>query len=134
MNFFGKAHKQFFFKLLLGVYLVANFSVSIMEGVHFLMHMNDEVALHSFQAHTTTHSHKTLDLIDNLLSPTNPSESPNTNESNLKIKKNSQFLAVDSNLTDYFTSFNSRRFYTKITYHKSPFLTISCPPPDIQSS
>ncbi len=133
MNYLEQAHKQFFFKVLLSLYLIANFSIPIIEGIHFLLHLNDSSQLHSFQAHSNLHSHKTLEILDDLLVLNHAPETPHTSESDIKFKKNKQFLENHSAITLDFISATAKNFQPILTYYKSPVLSTNSPPPDVQT-
>lgn len=134
MNYFEQTYKQFSIKLLLGLYLVANFSTPIMEGIHFLLHLTDGSQLHSFQSHSNVHSHKTLEVLGDLLVLNNAPDTPHTSDSNKKFKKNIQFIETPLIFSFEIHSGLDKIYHPPLTYYKSPFLSINSPPPDIQIS
>ena len=129
MNHSRLKYQQLFTTLLLCAYLVGNFSLPIFEGVHFLLHLGDDVPLHSFQSHETQHQHQVLTSIDDLVSTNTSSEFPVNNSADNKYKKVVQQLAVPVLNNISITIINITNFSSHFNLYPLPFLVLQTPPP-----
>ena len=132
MNRFRLKYRQFFTALLLlSAYLVGNFSLPVIEGVHFIMHLGDDTTLHSFQSHDGQHQHQLLTNIDELLNSSTDTDFPTENTNQNKLKKIVQQLVVTPSLNAWFAVTNQTNYSYQPFGFPTPFLPINNPPPEI---
>lgn len=129
MNQFRLTYKQFFAILVLSAYLIGNFSMPIFEGIHFLLHLGDEIHFHSFQSHNTQHQHKLLINLDDLSKASNSSDQPIDTQKVKKSKKNLQFLPtiIANDFTGIVLNRSIAIIY--ISFYRPPVLKLDLPPP-----
>jgi hypothetical protein len=125
MLYAKQTYKKVFSSLILIAYLIGNFSIPLIEGLHFLTHLNDAniQGYHSFQSHTEQHQHLFLAFIndwqeDDTQHPPAPADK--------KIKKlvqinyNAPTLSTKQELNNSKSNYYkqlSNQFYTTIQPH-----------------
>ncbi len=127
MRLFRLTYKQFISALLLGGYLVSTFSLPMVEGVHFLLHLGDEVPLHSFQTHTTNHQHQFLAVLDHITDVS--TDVPIEHSSNQIYKKVVQQIATNPLISFSMLTSIIADFTPPIALYASPDLLLQSPPP-----
>ncbi len=131
MTYPSSKYKQLMVTLLLGAYLVGNFSVPIFEGIHFMMHLGDKVPIHSFQTHDKQHNHQVLTSLEELLATNTSTDIPIKQSTDNKFKKVVQQFEVHSFLLFSMLVEHSANFPTKLVAYPIPFLRLAIPPPKV---
>ena len=132
MNHSRLKYKQFFTTLLLlGTYLIGNFSLPLFEGVHFLLHLGDDVPIHSFQSHNTQHQHLILNSFGELVNTSSTTDLPIKNTFEKNLKKIAQLSEVVSRLSSFDLMVNTTNYKTLSTTYPIPFLPVNSPPPQV---
>lgn len=99
-----------------------------MEGVHFLMHLGDDTELHSYQSHEEVHTHKNLNLLNQIINNQDSKDTSNKTESTVKSKKNIQYYEpIESDF--YIEIIESNTEFIFLSYYQAPFLSSNAPPP-----
>lgn len=129
MNKTLSTYEKIIFIKLFGIYLIANCSLPLAEGIHFLLHLGDDTELHSYTSHNKTHSHTTLNIIGQLIESQNSKDTSNSTESIVKIKKNIQYFELETILGFAPTLCTAQEFYFISNYNTTPFLALVAPPP-----
>ena len=130
MSFCRRKFQQIISILLLSGYLIANFSLPIFEGVHFLFHLGDEVPMHSFYTHSAHHQHQLLTALDELVADSS-TDVPTKNSSSIDSTKIVQQLVVAPIISFTIPIISNSSITTQVKIHKSPFLQINAPPPKV---
>lgn len=112
----------------MGIYLIGNLSLPLLEGIHFLLHLGDDTTSHSFQSHTEVHAHKTLTFIGQFIISEDTGDNQNKKPFIVKIKKTFQYF--QSIITSYieFQATTSAEF-DYLMNNSTPFLSYNAPPP-----
>ncbi len=128
MNKTFSVFEKIIFIKLFSIYLIANFSLPLIEGIHFLLHLGDDTEIHSYSSHQNNHSHSTLNIINQF---TNKQDSKNTTTTDLivKIKKNIQCSELETLRSFTPLLSNTQEFIFIDKYNASPFLSLTSPPP-----
>lgn len=128
MHYSLSKYERLVFIKLLGIYLIANCSLPLIEGIHFLLHLGDDTELHSFSAHKKNHSHTTLNIIGEFIN-TQDSNDNSTVNLVVKVKKNIQYFEWTAKNNIGSTILTRSEFIFISCYNKAPFLTLISPPP-----
>jgi len=129
MNNTLSTYKKILFIKLFGIYLLANFSLPLVEGIHFLLHLGDNTELHAYSAHHKIHSHTTLNIIGQFITDQDFKHTSTTTESIAKIKKNIQYCELET-IVKFAPILKSTQDFIFISnYNTTPFLSLIAPPP-----
>ncbi len=131
MNNTPSKYQQLFATLLFVAYLIANLSLPLFEGVHFLLHLVDGTPIHTFQSHNSQHQHQVLTIIVQLTDNKSTTNPPLEQSSDKQVKKVMQQLVDSANWKEpnnYIKA--TANFSTLYTIYKIPFLPIFAPPPE----
>ncbi len=132
MNHSRLKYQQFFTALLLlGAYLIGNFSLPLFEGIHFLLHLGDDAPMHSFQSHHTHHQHLILNNFDELVNTSSSTDLPVKNTFEKKVTKITQQLEGFSSLPLLGLLVHTTNYSTPSVTYSIPFLSINSPPPKV---
>lgn len=131
MNHSVSKYQQLIATVLFVAYLVANLSLPIFEGIHFLLHLSDDTSIHSFQSHNNQHQHKVLDMVNQLTNNDSPSPLPIESTKDQKLKKIVQQLVMVHPLTISIKQEQSANYYTYEMIYAAPFLPLFAPPPEV---
>lgn len=131
MNKTLSAYEKIIFIKLFGIYLIANFSLPLVEGIHFILHLGDDTELHSYNSHSKIHSHTTLNIIGQFINFQESKDTTTTSEIIVKIKKNIQCYELET-LFSFAPILNTNKEFIFISnYNASPFLSLTAPPPKV---
>jgi len=130
MNFYRLKFQQLVSILLLCGYIIGNFSLPIVEGIHFVLHLGDDTPIHSFQTHQNNHSHQLLSSLEEAVADSS-TEIPLKNNSTQDFKK-----VVQQSVTPPFLLFNivkptTTEIFFQLNIYQSPNLQITAPPPQV---
>ncbi len=130
MTFSRLKFQQIVSILLLCGYIVGNFSLPIVEGIHFVLHLGDDAPLHAFQTHQTNHSHQLLASLEEAVTDSS-TDIPLKNNSTKDFKK-----VVQQLITSPFLLFNvvqptTIENFFQLNIYQSPNLQIIAPPPQV---
>lgn len=129
MNKTFSAYEKIIFIKLFGIYLIANFSLPLIEGIHFILHLGDDTEIHSYSSHTNNHSHTTLNIIGQITNYQNSKHTSTTTESIVKVKKNIQCRELVT-FRSFVTVLHTKQEFVFIAnYTVAPFLSLTSPPP-----
>lgn len=129
MNKKLSAYKKIIFIKLLGLYLIANFSLPLLEGIHFLLHLGDETEIHSYGSHNNFHTHTSLEIFRQFLNYEDSKHTSTTSKSIVKIKKNIQYFELETCFSFTPVLSKTKEFIFIENYKASPFLSLTAPPP-----
>ena len=130
MNFSRLKFQQIVSILLLCGYVVGNFSLPIVEGIHFVLHLADDTSLHSFQTHQSNHSHQLLSSLEEVVADTS-TEIPLKNNATKDYKKVVQQLVTTSFLLFNIAKPTTTENFFQLNIYQSPILQINAPPPQV---
>jgi len=133
MNKFLHTYERLIIFKLLVVYLVSSFAMPLMEGIHFILHLGDDMEFHTYHAHNEIHTHTSLNLVGKFINSQNSEDTSSKTESTVKTKKNIQYLELEKPNFFLSTTKSSIEFVYTSNY-QSPFFSSKAPPPKFKLS
>jgi len=130
MNFSKLKFQQIVSILLLCGYIVGNFSLPIVEGIHFVLHLGDDTPLHSFQTHQSNHSHQLLSSLEEVVTDAS-TDIPTKNNTTIDYKKIVQQLVVTPFVLLTIPHLTTTTIPFQLKIYQSPILQLKAPPPKV---
>ena len=130
MNFSRLKFQQIVSILLLCGYVVGNFSLPIVEGIHFVLHLADDTPLHSFQTHQSNHSHQLLSSLEEAVTDSS-TEIPLKNNVTKDFKKVVQQVVITPIFLFNITKPTTTENFFQLNIYQSPILPINARPPQL---
>jgi len=105
----------------------------LMEGIHFIMHLGDDIEFHSYHAHNGIHTHTSLNLVGKFINSKNSEDTSSNTESTIKTKKNIQYHELEKP-TFFLSITKSSVEFAYTSNYQSPFFSSKAPPPKFKLS